>query len=68
MNEIVNKFLLVGEKFVKKTALTTVFENEIPDVSNWVKKHIMTLKLRKLKINLIIIITINLLLLQNLIL
>ena len=66
MNEIVNNFLLVGDKFIKKTALTTV-ENEIPDVNNLVKKHIMTLKLQKLKINLIIIIMINLLLLQNLI-
>ena len=50
-----------------KTALTTV-ENKIPDVSNLVKKQIITLKLKKLKRNLIIIIMINILLLQNLIL
>ena len=50
-----------------KTALTTV-ENKIPSVSNLVKKQIITLKLLKLKINLIIIIMINILLLQNLIL
>ena len=51
-----------------KTALTTV-ENNIPDVSSLVKKkQIITLKLLILKINLIIIIMINILLLQNLIL
>ena len=49
-----------------KTALDNV-ENKIPDVSNLVKKQIITLKLQKLKINLIIIIMINILLLQNLI-
>ena len=49
-----------------KTALTTV-ENKIPDVSNLVKKQIITLKLKKLKRNLIIIIMINILLLQNVI-
>ena len=49
-----------------KTALTTV-ENEIPDVSNLVKKQTITLKLQKLKINLIIIIMINILILQSLI-
>ena len=50
-----------------KTALTTV-ENKIPDVSNLAKKQIITLKLKKLKRNLIIIIIINILLLQNFIL
>ena len=50
-----------------KTALDNV-ENKIPNVSNLVKKQIITLKLQKLKINLIIIIMINILLLQNLIL
>ena len=50
-----------------KTALTTV-ENKISSVSNLVKKQTITLKLQKLKINLIIIIMINILLLQNLIL
>ena len=44
-----------------KTALTTV-ENKIPSVSN------LTLKLQKLKINLIIIIMTNILQLQSLIL
>ena len=47
-----------------KTALTTV-ENKIPSVSNLVKKQIITLKLQKLKINLIIIITINMLILKS---
>ena len=51
---------------VTKTSLTTV-ENKISDVSNLVKKQIMTLKLQKLKISLIIIFMINILLLQNLI-
>ena len=53
-----------------KTALTTA-ENKIPVkiyASNLVKKQIMTLKLQKLKINLIIIIMKNILLLQSLIL
>ena len=50
-----------------KTALDNV-ENKIPNVSNLVKKQIITLKLQKLKINLIIIIMINILLLQSLIL
>ena len=50
-----------------QTALTTV-ENKIPDVSNLVKKQTAKLKLQKLKINLMIIITINILQLQSLIL
>ena len=49
-----------------KTALTTV-ENKIPDVSNLVEIHTITLKLQKLKINWIIIIMINILILQSLI-
>ena len=50
-----------------KTALTTV-ENKIPNVSNLVKKkQTMPLKLQKLKINLLIIIMINILILQSLI-
>ena len=49
-----------------KAALTTV-ENKIPNVNNLVKKQIITLKLQKLKINLIIIIMINILILQSLI-
>ena len=50
-----------------KTALTTV-ENKIPSVSSLVKKQIIILKLQQLKFNLVIIITINILLLQSLIL
>ena len=46
--------------------LTTV-ENKIPDISSLVKKKkIITVKLQKLKINLIIIIMINVLQLQSL--
>ena len=52
---------------VKTTALTTV-ENKTPDASSLVKKkQIMTLKLQKLNINLIIIVMINISLLQSLI-
>ena len=47
-----------------KTALTTV-ENKIPSVSNLVKKQTIILKLQKLKINLIIIIMTNILILQT---
>ena len=49
-----------------KIALTTV-ENKIPNVSNLVKKQIMTLKLQKSKINLIIIVMTNILILKSLI-
>ena len=50
-----------------KTAFTTI-ENKIPDVSRLVKKkQIMTLKLQKLKMNLITIIMINILILRSLI-
>ena len=54
---------------VARTALTTI-ENKIRSVGSLVKKkkQIMTLKLQKLKINSIIIIMINILLLQSLIL
>ena len=52
---------------VTKTALTNV-KNKTPDVSRLVKKQIITLKLQKLKINLIIIIILNILQLQSLIL
>ena len=48
-----------------KTALTSV-ENKILSVNNLVKKQIITLKLQKLKINLIIIIMINILTIQSL--
>ena len=50
-----------------KTAWTTV-ENKIPSVSNLVKKQTIILKLQKLKIKLMIIITINILILSSLIL
>ena len=43
----------------------TAVENETPDVSNLLKKQIMTQKLVKLKTNLLIIIMINILLHQN---
>ena len=66
ITEIENKIPDVSN-LATKTALTTV-ENKIPSVSNLVKKQIITLKLQKLKINLIITIMINILLLQNLIL
>ena len=59
-----NKILDISN-LATKTALTTV-ENKIPSVSNLVKKTI-TLKLQKLKINLIIIIMTNILILQSLI-
>ena len=49
-----------------KSALTTV-ENKMPSVSNLVKKQTITQKLLKLKINLIIIIITNILILQSLI-
>ena len=51
---------------VAKTALI-VIENKIPSVSNLVKKQTIILKLQKLKINLIIIIMINVLTLLSLI-
>ena len=50
-----------------KTALTTL-ENKIPSASGLVKKTDYNIKLQKLKINLIIVIMINTLLLQSLIL
>ena len=43
----------------------TAVENETPDVSNLLKKQIMTQKFVKLKTNLLIIIMINILLHQN---
>ena len=50
----------------QKTALTTL-ENKIPDVSNLVKKEVITLKVQKLKINLQTIIMISILILESLI-
>ena len=49
-----------------KTALTAI-ENKLPSVSNLVKKQTIILKLKKLKINLIIKMMINILILQSLI-
>ena len=55
-----------GSNLATKTALITV-ENKIPSVRSLVKKkQIITLKSQKLRINLIIIIMINILLLQSL--
>ena len=65
ITEIKGKFPDVSN-LATKTALTTV-ENKIPNVNNLVKKQIMTLKLQKLKINLIIIIMTNILILKSLI-
>ena len=48
-------------------AALTAVENKIPNISSLVKKAIITQKLLRLKRNLLIIITINTLLLQNLI-
>ena len=48
-------------------AALTAVENKISNISSLVKKAIITQKLLKLKRNLLIIITINTLLLQNLI-
>ena len=48
-------------------AALTAVENNIPNISSLVKKAIITQKLLRLKRNLLIIITINTLLLQNLI-
>ena len=66
LTELENKIPDVSS-LATKTALTAV-ENKIPSVSNLVKKQTITLKLQKLKINLIIIIMTNILQLQSLIL
>ena len=66
LTELENKIPDVNS-LATKTALTTV-ESKIPDVSNLVKKQTTTLKLQKLKINFMIIITIKILQLQSLIL
>ena len=65
ITELENKILDVSN-LATKPALTAI-ENKIPSVSNLVKKQTIILKLQKLKINLIIIITINILILQSLI-
>ena len=55
-----------GSNLATKTALTTV-KNKILILVIWLKEHIITLKLQKLKINLITIIMTNILTLQSLI-
>ena len=64
LTELENKISDVSS-LATKTALTAV-ENKIPNVSS-LKKQTITQKLQKLKINLIIIIMINILILQSLI-
>ena len=64
--ELENKISDVSS-LATKTALTAA-ENKIPSVNNLVKKQIITQKFLKFKINLIIIIMTNILLLQSLIL
>ena len=66
LTELENKIPDVSS-LATKTALTAV-QNKIPSVSNLVKKQTIAQKLQKLKINLIIIIMINILQLQSLIL
>ena len=65
LTELENKIPDINN-LATKAALTTV-ENKIPSVSNLVKKQAIIQKLLKLKINLIIIIMTNMLILQNLI-
>ena len=65
LTELENKIPDISN-LATKTALTTV-ENKIPSVSNLVKKQTMTQKLMILKINLIVLIMINILILQSLI-
>ena len=59
LTELENKIPNVST-LATKTTLTTV-ENKIPSVSNLVKKQTITQKLLKLKINLILMIMINIL-------
>ena len=66
LTELENKISDVSS-LATKTALTAA-ENKIPSVNNLVKKQIITQKFLKFKINLIIIIITNILLLQSLIL
>ena len=66
LTELENK-IPDSSNLATKTALTAL-ENEIPSVSNFVKKkQNITLRLQKFKINLIIIIMKNILILQCLI-
>ena len=64
--ELENKISDVSS-LATKTALTAA-ENKIPSINNLVKKQIITQKFLKFKINLIILIIANILLLQSLIL
>ena len=66
LTELENKIHDISN-LATKIALTTV-ENIIPSFSSLVKKKIMTQKLLKLKLNLIIMIMTNILQLQSLIL
>ena len=59
LTELENKIPNVST-LATKTTLTTV-ENKIPSVSNLAKKQTVTQKLLKLKINLILMIMINIL-------
>ena len=65
INELENKIPNISN-LATKTALTAI-ENKIPNVSKLVKKQTIILKLQILKINLIIIIMKNILILQSLI-
>ena len=65
LTELQNKILDISN-LATKTALTTV-ENKIPDVSSLVKKTDYNTKITNIKINLIIIIMTNILILQSLI-
>ena len=65
LTELENKIADISN-LATETALTAV-ENKILKVPNLVKKQTKTLNLQKLKINLIIIIMTNILILQNLI-
>ena len=65
LTELENKIPDIGS-LATKTALTAV-ENKISNVINLVKKKTVTQKLLKLKINLVIIIMTNILMLQSLI-
>ena len=66
LTEVKNKIPLISN-LATKTALTAI-ENKIPSVSNLVNKKTITQKLLKLKIDLVIRIMTNILLLQSLIL
>ena len=64
LTELENKIPDISNLATKITL--TAVENKIPDVSSLVKKQIITQKLLKLKVNLIIIIMINILLFKSL--